>query len=83
MKNKKDAIKKFNRFLHLNHLYLWKNSYNSVIPLKLYTCWHTKQLPTLMKNNYEELMKKTPNFEHFLYDDIDCLEFIKKDEVKK
>ena len=32
--------------------FLVNNTYNSVIPLNMYTCWHTKELPTLMQQNY-------------------------------
>jgi mannosyltransferase OCH1-like enzyme len=55
-----------------------KESYNSVIPLKHYTCWHTKDLPPLMKENYEKLVKANPELEHYLYDEKDCHEFIKE-----
>ena len=32
-----------------------KSEYNSIIPLNVYTCWHTKDLPPLMKQNFEKL----------------------------
>lgn len=54
-----------------------KISYNSKIPLNLYTCWHTKDLPPLMQQNYVELVINNPEFKHFLYDENDCREFIK------
>jgi mannosyltransferase OCH1-like enzyme len=76
MYDKKEAIKKFNELILKNHLFYWKEIKNPIIPLKLYTCWHTKELPPLMRENYQQLIAKTPNFEHFLFDDADCKEFI-------
>jgi mannosyltransferase OCH1-like enzyme len=77
MKKKKNANKQFERYIYFNHIFIWKKSYDSVIPLKLYTCWHTKHLPPLMKQNYEKMVIQTKNFKHFLFDDNDCREFIK------
>jgi mannosyltransferase OCH1-like enzyme len=51
--------------------------YNSIIPLKIYQTWHTKNLPPIMKNNVEKLKYLHPRFEHFLFDDNDCRDFIK------
>jgi len=53
------------------------SSYNSIIPLNLYTCWHTKKLPPLMKKNYEKLVADNPEFNHYLLDENDSREFIK------
>ena len=50
----------------------------SVIPLKIFQTWKTKNLPEKMKKTVEELKYNNPEFEHFLFDDHDCLEFIKK-----
>jgi mannosyltransferase OCH1-like enzyme len=54
-----------------------KDNYDSIIPLNLFTCWHTKDLPPLMKQNYENLKNDNPEFNHYLYDHDDCREFIK------
>jgi mannosyltransferase OCH1-like enzyme len=48
----------------------------SIIPLKIYQTWFTKILSENMKINVENLKFKNPEFEHFLYDDDDCKEFI-------
>jgi len=61
----------------LNKPYKLKFYYNPIIPLKLYQTWYTKDLPIYMKENVELLKKNNPNFEHFLFDDNDCREFIK------
>ncbi len=54
-----------------------KNSYDSIIPLHLYTCWHTKDLPPLMKANYDFLIESNPKISFHLYDENDCREFIR------
>ena len=43
-----------------------KDKYNSTIPLNLFTCWHTKNLPPIMKLNYDKLVNNHRNFNHFL-----------------
>ena len=53
-----------------------KREYNSIIPLKIYQTWHTKDLPPHMKATVEKLKNRHPNFEHFLFDDNDCRNFI-------
>ena len=53
-----------------------KQEFNSIIPLKIYQTWHTKNLPPLMNLAVEKLKKRHPRFEHFLFDDNDCRNFI-------
>jgi len=53
-----------------------KKEYNSVIPLKIYQTWHTKELPEKMKLAVDRMKKRHPRFEHFLFDDDDCRNFI-------
>ena len=57
--------------------FVLKKQYHSVIPLNLFTTWHTKDLPPMMKKNYESLKSSNQEFNHYLYDDNDCREFIK------
>ena len=57
--------------------YKLKQYYNSVIPLKIFQTWYTKNLPPKMKERVENLKAMHPRFEHYLYDDNDCREFIK------
>jgi mannosyltransferase OCH1-like enzyme len=57
--------------------YKLKKYYNPIIPLKIYQTWHTKDLPPNMKQRVEELKLANPRFEHHLFDDNDCREFIK------
>ena len=70
--NKNNIIKK-------NPIYVFKfkPSYNSIIPLKIFQTWSTKILPPKMKQNVENLRKKHPRFQYFLFDDDDCRNFIK------
>jgi mannosyltransferase OCH1-like enzyme len=62
----------------INKSFNTKESYNSVIPLKLYTSWHTKNLPLYMKANFKLLVETNPEFDTYIYDDADCREFIEK-----
>lgn len=48
------------------------------IPLKIWQTWNTKDLPFFMKENMETLKNQNPEFEHFLFDDEDCAEFIRE-----
>ena len=57
--------------------YILKQNYKPIIPLKIFQTWHTKDLPVHMNNRVEHLKKTNPRFEHYLYDDNDCREFIK------
>ena len=60
-----------------NLLYPLKSQYNTIIPLNIYQTWHTKNLPDLMRQNVNALIKNNPAFKHNLFDDDDCRNFIK------
>lgn len=49
---------------------------DSVIPLKIFQTWNTKDLPFHMSLNCLRLQKQNPQFEYFLFDDADCHAFI-------
>jgi mannosyltransferase OCH1-like enzyme len=55
-----------------------KDNYQSIIPLKIFQTWHTKNLPKHMHDCVEQLKRQNPEFEHHLFDDQDCRDFIKK-----
>jgi len=57
--------------------YPLKPNYKSVIPLHLYTCWHNKDLPPLMKQNYDFMKNSNPKITFHLYDEDECRDFIK------
>jgi len=70
-------VKICNDYRLLNIGFQLKPTYNSIIPLHLYTCWHTKDLPPLMRKNYNFLVESNPKFTFHLYDEQDCRTFIK------
>ena len=62
-----------------------KNPYKSsgspkpaVVPMKLFQTWHSKDLPPKMQENVQQIKKQNPELEYFLYDDNDCIDFIKR-----
>jgi len=55
----------------------FKPEYNSIIPLDIYQTWGTKDLPQKMRERVELLKKQNPRFNHYLFDDNDCRDFIK------
>jgi mannosyltransferase OCH1-like enzyme len=61
----------------LEKKYPMKKFYNSIIPLKIFQTWHSKNLPENMNKAIELIKKMNPAFEHHLFDDNDCREFIK------
>ena len=80
--NKVNKIKKNNENLisineKLKIPYPLKTSYNIIIPTNIYQTWHTKLLPPLMANSVKLIKSLNPRFNHYLYDDNDCREFIK------
>jgi mannosyltransferase OCH1-like enzyme len=62
----------------LNTTFQLKSHYNSIIPLHLYTCWHDKNLPPLMQENYNYLVESNPKIRFHLYDEDECRQFIKE-----
>jgi len=73
--NKINALK-LQQMRILNYEKSKKIEYNVVIPLKIYQTWHSKDLPIKMRQSVDKLKLKHPRFEHFLFDDNDCREFI-------
>lgn len=50
----------------------------AVIPLNIFQTWHTKDLPPKMRECVDKLKRINPEFKHYLYDENECREFIKK-----
>jgi len=76
----KEKIQNNIKIINYNNLikpFVFKKMYNTIIPLHLYTCWHTKDLPPLMKANYDFLMKSNPKITFHLYNENECREFIR------
>lgn len=61
----------------LQKKYPLKQNYASVVPLKIFQTWHSKDLPQNMNNAVETVKKTNPSFTHHLFDDEECREFIK------
>jgi len=74
--------KNVNTILHLYErtkiIYPLKQTYNIVIPCNIFQTWHTKILPPRMFDTINLIKKLNPCFNHYLFDDNDCLEFIKQ-----
>jgi len=75
--NNQNKIKIYQKILYNRPYTFFKNFYNPVVPLKIYQTWYTKDLPVKMKHRVELLKHQNPKFEHCLFDDNDCREFIK------
>jgi len=78
--NKKSIMSplKINDFQIYNRPYTFlKPNYNSIVPLDIYQTWYTKDLPQHMRDRVELLKSQNPKFNHHLYDDNDCRDFIK------
>ena len=77
LENKTNA-NKINKPLLYNQPYtFFKENYNSVIPLDIYQTWYTKDLPQKMRERVDLLKAQNPRFNHHLFDDNDCREFIR------
>lgn len=48
-----------------------------IIPFHIYQTWHSKTLPQGMYDNLQKLINMHPRFQHHLFDDDDCREFIR------
>lgn len=47
------------------------------VPLKIFQTWCTKNLPKNMQKAVDNIKLSNPEFEHYLFDDEDCHNFIK------
>ena len=47
------------------------------IPLHIYQTWRTKDLPTHMRTCVDRLKSENPEFEHHLFTDEECHQFIR------
>jgi mannosyltransferase OCH1-like enzyme len=50
---------------------------NINIPTNIFQTWHTKYLPPLMQKAVQQVKLFNPRFNHYLFDDNDCREFIR------
>ena len=78
-KNKNDQEAKNLEHKFFNRPYTsLKASYNCTMPCDIYQTWYTKDLPQKMKERVELLKSQNPKFNHHLFDDNDCREFIRQ-----
>lgn len=77
IKRRKNENKQIQKYNNLNVPYIPKTHLVSVIPLKFFTCWHTSDLPPLMRENYQKICDLNPEIECNLYNEDMCREFIK------
>jgi mannosyltransferase OCH1-like enzyme len=63
-----------------------KNTYESfsgqpqnppVIPLNIFQTWESKDLPPNMEKCIRQIKEENPEFNHYLYGDVECEQFIK------
>jgi mannosyltransferase OCH1-like enzyme len=67
-----------NKFRVIEELQKEYSPEKAVIPLNIFQTWHTKDLPPDMAKCVQKLKDDNPEFEHYLFDDEDCREFIKQ-----
>ena len=48
------------------------------VPRNIYQCWHTKDLPDLLKKVGEKIRIDNPTFEHLVFDFNECEKFIEE-----
>ena len=73
---KKETMNQLIEFKHKNRPFELKPFYKSIIPLHIYTCWHSKDLPPYMRENMEYLKQSNPEFTVHVYDEEMCRAFI-------
>ena len=89
-REKYHSIKFSSQNYYNNYITLWniKQIYNKsnttnpfhlpIIPFNIFQTWHTKELPSkLLVDAVNSVIINNPAFVYHLYDDNDCLEFIK------
>lgn len=69
---------KYNTSKRIISRYKKKDDQIVKIPKYIFQTWHSKPLPNKMQECVDKLINDNPDFEHFLYDDDECREFIKK-----
>jgi len=61
-----------------------KKTRRTVIPLHIYQVWHDlKDMPSSVKESIEILKEQNPEFEHHLYDESMCRDYIQKNFPKR
>jgi mannosyltransferase OCH1-like enzyme len=48
----------------------------SLIPKNIFMTWGNKDIPILLKQRIHQIKKENPDFNIYIYDDIDCMRFL-------
>jgi len=73
-----EITRQITEFKRKNRPFVLKPFFNSIIPLHIYTCWHSKDLPPYMNENVEYLKRSNPEFTVHVYDEEMCRTFIQE-----
>ena len=73
-----DHLSSNNRLINKKRIKKNTTSNTHIIPLNIFQTWVTLDLPPKMKRNRKLLIKQNPEFNHYLYDDAMCRNFITK-----
>ena len=68
---------------NINTIYIRENIKPTEIPLNLFTCWHTKNLPPKMNEHINKIKKENPEFNLYIFDNNDCRNMIEKYFIKE
>ncbi len=74
--NENILLEKPNEFI--DTIYVRENIKPDQIPLNIFMCWNTKNLPPKMVNNINKIKEENPEFNIYIYDDNDCRNMIEK-----
>ena len=79
MANRIKFIKRRNLKIKLNTIrqLIFNKNNQEVIPRNIFQAWHSDNLPNSVKSCIENIKNCNPNFNHYLYNDEKCREFIK------
>jgi mannosyltransferase OCH1-like enzyme len=83
-KTKKYNITKNKTRKYIKELIQTQDKTSSVIPLNIYQVWHDKnELPSSVKESVELIKEQNPEFNHYLFDEKECRQFIKENYSKR
>jgi mannosyltransferase OCH1-like enzyme len=68
---------------NITSIYIRETFNQNQIPLNLFTCWHTKDLPVKMRQNITKIKEENPEFSIYIFDNNDCRNIIEKYFIKE
>jgi mannosyltransferase OCH1-like enzyme len=63
---------------HIKTINITENNKPNEIPLNLFMCWKTKNLPPSMNKLVNKIIEENPDFKIYIFDDGDCRNMIEK-----